>query len=64
MQVTLVQCSPRLVGEELRKSHVFVSGIKGSKRSHEKMEDAERSGRPTSHRTDEISKSAESGAFI
>jgi hypothetical protein len=32
MQVTLVQCSPRLMGVSLRKCKVFLSGINDSKR--------------------------------
>jgi hypothetical protein len=32
MQVTLVQCSPRLIEEEIRKSQEFLSCMNGSKR--------------------------------
>jgi len=32
MQVTLVQCLPRLTGEKLCRSWVFLSGINSSKR--------------------------------
>jgi hypothetical protein len=31
MQMTLMQCPPRLMGEKLRKCHVFLSGINDSK---------------------------------
>jgi len=34
MEVTLVQCSPRLMWEKTGKSQVFLSGINGSKRAH------------------------------
>jgi hypothetical protein len=34
MQVKSVQRSPRLMAEKLRRSRVFLSGIKGSKRAH------------------------------
>jgi hypothetical protein len=34
MQVTLVQCSPKLMGEKLVQSQVLLNGINGSKRAH------------------------------
>jgi hypothetical protein len=34
MQVTLVQCSLRLMGEKLLTNQVFLSGINCSKRAH------------------------------
>jgi hypothetical protein len=53
MQVTLVQCSPRLMGEELWKCQVFLSGIYSTKEGRENVEGDKWSDRPRSHRTDE-----------
>jgi len=33
MQITLVQCSPRIMGERLWKNQVFFSSVNGSKRA-------------------------------
>jgi len=53
MQVTLVQCSLRLMGETLRICHSVFEWHKRSKEGHENLEDYERSGHPRYHRTGE-----------
>jgi len=41
MQVTLVQCSPRLMGEKLWKSHVSSEWYKQIKEGYKNMDDVE-----------------------
>jgi len=54
MQMTLVQCSLKFMGEKLWKSHVFFEWHKWFKEGCDSVEDDEKSGCLRSHRTDEI----------